>query len=97
MTSGTAAIHCAIAAMDIEPGAEVVTTTVTDMGGITPILYDKSRPVFTDVDPATLNVTADTVAERITTRTRPSSPRICSAIPATSRGSRRWRPRGESR
>jgi dTDP-4-amino-4,6-dideoxygalactose transaminase len=70
VTSGTAAIHCALATMQMGPGDEVITTTVTDMGAITPILYERARPVFADVDPVTLNVTADTVAERITHRTR---------------------------
>ncbi len=38
VSSGTAASHCAIAAIDPEPGDEVITTPVTDMGAIAPIL-----------------------------------------------------------
>src|SRR5262245_54887926 len=38
-TSGTAAIHAAVAAIDPEPGDEIITTPITDMGAITPILY----------------------------------------------------------
>jgi dTDP-4-amino-4,6-dideoxygalactose transaminase len=68
--SGTAALHTAIAALDPEPGDEVVTTAVTDMGAIAAILYQGAIPVFADVDPATLNVTADTVAARLSERTR---------------------------
>ncbi len=70
VTSGTAAIHTAIAAIDPEPGDEVVTTPITDMGAIAPILYQQAIPVFADVDPVTLNVTPGSVAERITARTR---------------------------
>src|SRR5262245_51086526 len=36
---GSAAIHTAIAAIDPEPGDEIVTTSITDMGALTPILY----------------------------------------------------------
>src|SRR4029078_7267173 len=37
-TSGTAAVHTAVAAVDPEPGDEIITTPVTDMRGITPTL-----------------------------------------------------------
>jgi dTDP-4-amino-4,6-dideoxygalactose transaminase len=70
VSSGTAAIHTAIAAIDPEPGDEIVTTPVTDMGGIAPILYQQAIPVFADVDPLTLNVTPATVAARLGPRTR---------------------------
>jgi dTDP-4-amino-4,6-dideoxygalactose transaminase len=69
-SSGTAAIHAAIAALDIEPGDEVVTTAVTDMGGITPILYQGGIPVFADVDPDTCLVTAATIRPCLSERTR---------------------------
>lgn len=70
VTSGTAAVHTALAAIDPEPGDEVITTSVTDMGAIAPILFQQAIPIFADVDPVTLNVTPASVAERITSRTR---------------------------
>jgi perosamine synthetase len=69
-SSGTAAVHAAIAAIDPEPGDEVVTTPITDMGALTPILYQGAIPVFADVDPHTGNVTADTIADRLSERSR---------------------------
>ncbi len=68
--SGTAAIHLAVAAIDPEPGEEIITTAITDMGALTPILYQGAIPVFADVDPLTCNVTAETIAARISERTR---------------------------
>src|SRR5215469_17451845 len=68
--SGTAAIHCAIAALDPEPGEEIITTPITDMGALTPILYQGAIPVFADVDPLTCNVTRASVAARISARTK---------------------------
>jgi perosamine synthetase len=69
-SSGTAAVHAAIAALDTEPGDEVITTSVTDMGAIAPIIYQGAVPVFADVDPRTGNVTGPTVEDRINDRTR---------------------------
>ncbi|MCC0015020.1 MAG: DegT/DnrJ/EryC1/StrS family aminotransferase [Rhodobiaceae bacterium] len=69
-SSGSAAIHVAVAAIDPEPGDEIVTTSITDMGALTPILYQGAIPVFADVDPATLNVTAASVEAVLSERTR---------------------------
>jgi perosamine synthetase len=69
-SSGTAAIHTAIAALDPEPGDEIVTTPITDMGALTPILYQGAIPVFADVDVRTCNVTAETIERRLSDRTR---------------------------
>lgn len=68
--SGSAAVHVAIAALQLQPGDEVITTPITDMGALTPILYEGAVPVFADVDPDTLNVTAATVRAVLTERTR---------------------------
>lgn len=69
-SSGTGAIHAAVAAIDPEPGEEIVTTPITDMGAITPILYQGAIPVFADVDARTCNVTAETIEPRLSERTR---------------------------
>ena len=69
-SSGTAAIHGAIAARDPEPGDEIITTSITDMGALTPILFQGAIPVFADVDPQTGMVTAETVRAAMSERTR---------------------------
>jgi dTDP-4-amino-4,6-dideoxygalactose transaminase len=68
--SGSAAVHTAIAALDLEPGDEVVTTPITDMGALTPILYQAAIPVFADVDPTTYNITARSIEHVLSERTR---------------------------
>jgi perosamine synthetase len=68
--SGSGAVHIAVAAIDPEPGDEIVTTSITDMGALTPILYQGAIPVFADVDPVTGNVTADTIAAVLSERTK---------------------------
>jgi perosamine synthetase len=69
-SSGSAAVHCAIAAINPEPGDEIITTAITDMGALTPIIYQGAIPVFCDVDPHTYNVTAETIAARISPKTK---------------------------
>lgn len=68
--SGTAAVHLALAAIDPNPGDEVITTSITDMGALTPILYQGAIPVFAEVDPLTLNVTAKTIEACLSDRTK---------------------------
>ncbi|MFY9255379.1 MAG: DegT/DnrJ/EryC1/StrS family aminotransferase [Fuerstiella sp.] len=68
--SGTAAIHCAVAAINPEPGDEIITTSITDMGGLTPIIYQGAVPVFCDVDPETYNVTARSIEKCISEKTK---------------------------
>jgi perosamine synthetase len=69
-SSGTAAVHLAVAALDPEPGDEFVTSPITDMGALTPILYQGAIPVFADVDPDTCNVTARTIEARLSDKTK---------------------------
>lgn len=69
-TSGTAAIHSALIALGISPGDEVITSPITDMGSVIPIMYQGAAPVFADLDPRTYNLLPESVEERITPRTR---------------------------
>jgi perosamine synthetase len=59
-----------MAALDPEPGDEIVTSPITDMGALTPLLFQGAVPAFADVDPHTGNTTAETIAERLSERTR---------------------------
>ncbi len=68
--SGSAAVHVAIAAINPNPGDEIVTTSITDMGALTPIVFQGAIPVFADVDPKTLNVTAETIEKVLSDKTK---------------------------
>ncbi len=70
VTSGTAALHCAFAALDLEVGDEVVTTSVTDMGAISAILFCGLVPVFADIGATTFNISASSVEAVLTPRTK---------------------------
>src|SRR2546423_15369954 len=45
-SSGTAAVHIALAALELPPGSEVITSAITDMGSLTGMLYQGLVPVF---------------------------------------------------
>jgi perosamine synthetase len=69
-TSGTSAIHVAVGAIDPEPGDEIITAPITDMGTVIPILAQNAIPVFADVERETFNLDPADVERRITPRTR---------------------------
>lgn len=69
-TSGTAALHVALGALDLKPGDEVIVPPVTDMGSIAPIVLCGAIPVFVDVQLETFNLDPADLARKITPRTR---------------------------
>ncbi len=56
VNSGTAALHLALAALDIGPGDEVISTPLTFCSSIHVIEHVGARPVLVDVEPDTLNI-----------------------------------------
>jgi perosamine synthetase len=73
-SSGSGALHVAIAALRLKPGDEVIVPPITDMGSVIGILYQQLVPVFADVDPRTYNLDPADVRRRITPRTRAIMP-----------------------
>ena len=69
-SSGTAAIHIAVAAAGVGPGDEVITTPITDMGTVIGILYQQAVPVFADLEPHTYNLDPADVRKKITSKTK---------------------------
>lgn len=69
-SSGSAALHIAVAALQLPPGSEIITSPVTDMGSVIGILYQQCVPVFADILPHSYNLDAADVRRRITPKTR---------------------------
>lgn len=69
-SSGTACVHLAVAALNLEPGDEVIVPPITDIGTILPVLWQNAIPVFADVDPETMLIETTSVAKAISSRTR---------------------------
>ena len=70
VSSGTAALHCAAFAAGFGEGDEVITTPMTFASTANCILFRGATPVFTDIDPNTLNVDPAEIEKNITKRTR---------------------------
>jgi perosamine synthetase len=69
-SSGTAAIHIAVAAAGIGPGDEVITSPITDIGTVIGVLYQQAVPVFADVGEGTYNLDVADVQRRITSKSK---------------------------
>jgi len=69
VSSGTAAIHSALASLGLEPTSEVITSPITDTGAVMPIIFQQCIPVFCDVEYETLNPSPESIKERITKKT----------------------------
>lgn len=70
LSSGTAALHAAMHALDIGPGDEVLVPTMTFAASANCVLYQGGTPVFVDVCEDTLLIDPQSVAARITPRTK---------------------------
>lgn len=69
VSSGTAGLHLACLAAGVYPGDEVITTPLSFVASVNCILYCGARPVFVDVDRATLDIDPYRVEQVITSRT----------------------------
>ena len=70
VSSGTAGLHVALAALGIGPGDEVLTPAFSFVASANCILYVGAKPVFVDCDPRTLNMDLDQAERKITERTK---------------------------
>ncbi len=70
VNSWTSGLVCAVGAIGIEPGDEVITTPWTMAATATAILHWAGIPVFADIDRASFNICPDSVERLITPRTK---------------------------
>ncbi len=70
ISSGTAALHLALEALEVGRGDEVITVSNTYVATAFAASYTGADVVFVDADPRTYNLTAEAVAAKITPRTR---------------------------
>jgi len=69
-TSGTTALHTALASLSVQNGDEVITTPLSCVSTANPILYLHAKPIFADVEPTTLNVNPSIIEKKITKKTK---------------------------
>jgi len=70
VNSCTAALHLALDALELPPGTEVITSTLTFTATAAAIVHAGAKPVLADVTPDTLNLDPRDVERKITPQTR---------------------------
>ncbi len=70
VTSCTAGLHLALAAMGVGAGDEVITTPMSFVATANAIVLAGARPIFADVEPSTGNMDAAAIERCITSKTR---------------------------
>ena len=70
VSSGTAALHCAYAAIGLEPGDEVITPPITFIATQATAAFFGANIVFADVQSDTANIDPEAVEAAITPRTK---------------------------
>ncbi|MFJ7067742.1 DegT/DnrJ/EryC1/StrS family aminotransferase [Streptomyces sp. NPDC101115] len=82
VSTGTAALSLALAALGVGPGDEVIVPAMSFIAtGLAPV-HQMAVPVFADIDPVTFNIDPDDIERRITDRTRAIIPVHLHGAPA---------------
>jgi perosamine synthetase len=70
VNSGTSGLFLCVLALEIGPGDEVITTPFTFIATVNSIMMAGAKPVFVDIDPATLNIDPAKIEAKITKKTK---------------------------
>jgi dTDP-4-amino-4,6-dideoxygalactose transaminase len=70
LSSGTAALHLAMRWLKLQPGDEVICSSLTFSASVNPVLYERAVPVFVDCDETSWNMAPALLAEALEDRVR---------------------------
>jgi len=73
-TSGTTALHLAMACINLQPGDEVIVPTFTNVATAFAVVYCGATPVLVDSERETWNLDVSKIEEKITLKTRAIMP-----------------------
>src|SRR5215475_6865585 len=82
LNSGTSALHLALRCLDVGPGDEVVTVSMSFIATAWAISYVGATPVFVDIDPDRRTLNPDKLETAITSRTKAIIPVHLYGMPA---------------
>src|SRR5512135_3553225 len=81
LSSATAGLHLALAALELKPGDEVITTPMTFAATLNTIVLTGGTPVLVDVEPGTYNMDVARIEKAVTSRTRAIMPVHFAGLP----------------
>lgn len=70
VSSGTAALHLIVRALEIGHGDEVLVPSFTFAASVNVIMYENATPVFVDISPDTFNLDVEDLKTKITKKTK---------------------------
>ena len=70
VSSGTAALHLIVRALEIGPGDEVLLPSLSFAASANAVLYERATPVFVDVEPETYTICPHDLGRKITPRSK---------------------------
>ena len=79
--SATAGMHLMLKSLKLEEGDEVITPSMTFASTVNMIALHNAKPVFVDIEYATLNINCDLIEDKITSKTRAIIPVHFAGIP----------------
>ena len=81
LSSATAGLHLVLAALELKPGDEVITTPMTFAATLNTIVLTGGKPVLVDVEPGTYNIDVRQIEKAVTKRTRAIMPVHFAGLP----------------
>lgn len=81
LSSATAGMHLTLLSLNLQPGDEVITASMTFISTPNMIVQAGAKPVFVDINPHTLNMEIENIEKAISPRTRAIVPVHFAGLP----------------
>ena len=82
VNTGTAALHSAVVSAGVKPGDEVILPSFTFVATAEAVVMAGGKPVFTDIDPETYNISPAEIEKAVTKKTKAIVPVDLYGLPA---------------
>lgn len=82
LSTGTAALHSALAAAGVKQGDEVILPSFTFVATAEVVVFNRAKPVFVDINPVTYTMSPEKIEKNMTSKTRAIMPVDLYGMPA---------------
>ena len=81
VSSATAGLHLTLIALDLNPGDEIITCSMTFAATVNTIVHVGCKPVFVDIEESTYNIEVGALERAISERTKAIMPVHFAGLP----------------